>query len=141
MTRLKRLVIAVAMLCMVAACSFACACTTVEEAGALKELTDPYITMYECKEATYGGENFLVGFEYIRITLLDNETMELSFKKQGEKAQKYTCPYSFDEKTGELMAEGGAAGVRFKERILIENGKFTISFPIMEKQLVMRFES
>lgn len=125
---------------LAAACVFLCSCT-IDTNSSLKELTDPYITRYECTYAACGDKEFLDEFDYIRITLTDKENMELSYRKKGDMPRMHSCRYSFNEKTGELTAEGGALGVKFKERVIIENGKFTISFPISGKELVLRFES
>ena len=125
---------------LVAACATLCACT-IDTNSSIKELTDPYITRYECTYAAWGDQEFLEEFDYIRITLTDKEKLELSYKKKGDMPRVHTCRYSFDEKTGELTAEGGALGVKFKERVLIENGKFTIAFPISGKELILRFQS
>ena len=125
---------------LAAACATLCACT-IDTNSSIKELTDPYITRYECTYAAWGDQEFLEEFDYIRITLTDKEKLELSYKKKGDMPRVHTCRYSFDEKTGELTAEGGALGVKFKERVLIENGKFTIAFPISGKEFILRFQS
>ena len=125
---------------LAAACATLCACT-IDTNSSIKELTDPYITRYECTYAAWGNQEFLEEFDYIRITLTDKEKLELSYKKKGDMPRVHTCRYSFDEKTGELTAEGGALGVKFKERVLVENGKFTIAFPISGKELILRFQS
>ena len=81
------------------------------------------------------------GYEYIRITLADESNMELSYKKPGESEHKFNCRYNCDQTTGELTAEGTALGIKMRESVKIENGKFTISLPLLGKQLVMDFES
>ena len=108
---------------IIALCAPLCACS-ISADSSLKELTDPYITRYECTRAEWGGQNFLDGYDYVRITLLDRENMELSYKK-----------------TGELKAGAGAPGIEFTEEIKIENGKFTISLPLLGRELIMQFES
>ena len=61
---------------LAAACVFLCSCT-IDTNSSLKELTDPYITRYECTYAAWGDKEFLDEFDYIRITLTDKENMEL----------------------------------------------------------------
>ena len=107
----------------------------------LIEGTDPYITRYECTRAEWDGKNFLDEFDYVRITLLDKESMAFEYKKTGEKAHSYKCAYEYDDKTGELKAGAGALDIEFTEEIKIENGKFTISLPLLGRELIMQFES
>lgn len=116
-----------------------CACR-IEADSSLKELTHPYITRYECTSAAYGGEDILGGFEYIRITLLDESRLELAFRQKGGRAHAVKSGYTFDEDTHELCAEIGALGVKVKERVIVENGRFTISLPLRGKQLILNFE-
>ena len=129
---------AAAALCLPLCCLSAC--KDIADSS-LKELTKPYITRYECVLAEWGGNNFLEDFDYIRITLNDSTNMELAYKKTGESEHTFECAYTYDDDTGILRAEGTALGVKHTESVKIEDGKFTISFPLMGKQLVMRFES
>ena len=113
-----------AAFCAVAAlCALLCACN-ISTDSSLKELTHPCVTRYECTYARWGETDFLEEFDYIRITLLDTEKMALEYKK-----------------TGELTAEAGALGIKFKEKIKIEDGKFTVSLPLMGSPLIMKFQS
>lgn len=130
-----------AAFCAVAAlCALLCACN-INADSSLKELTHPCVTRYECTYARWGETDFLEEFDYIRVTLLDTEKMALEYKKTGESAHSYECSYTLDEKTGELTAEAGALGIKFKEKIKIEDGKFTVSLPLMGRQLIMKFQS
>lgn len=130
-----------AAFCAVAAlCALLCACN-ISADSSLKELTHPCVTRYECTYARWGETDFLEEFDYIRITLLDTEKMALEYKKTGESAHSYECSYVLDEKTGELTAEAGVLGIKFKEKIKIEDGKFTVSLPLMGRQLIMKFQS
>jgi 2',3'-cyclic-nucleotide 2'-phosphodiesterase (5'-nucleotidase family) len=65
--------------------------------------------------------------------------LEVNFKKKGEKKHAYETPYTIDEDTGEFSAEIGILGFKFKQTTIIKDGKFTLSMPILSKQLVMKF--
>lgn len=123
-----------------AACALFCSCTTDAESS-LKELTHPYIARYECTMLNYGGVEMYDRFDYIRITLEDRDEMLAEYKLKGGKPHEYRCGYTYDQKTGEFYADCGAAGFMPKQPIIIENGSFTISFPVAGRQLTMRFES
>ena len=137
----RRFAAIILIACAAALCAvIPCACR-IEADSSLKELTHPYVTRYECTSATYGGQDILGGFEYIRITLLDESELELAFKPKNGRARAVKSGYTFDGDTHELCAEIGAPGVKVKEKVIVENGKFTVSFPLRGKQLILNFES
>lgn len=115
------------------------ACSMTAE-GSLKTITKPYIAQYRCIEARLGEENLLDDYEDITITLLDREELEVSFKPKGKEKHSFQVPYTFDPKTHELSGEAGILGYRLKEKVIIENGSFTISKALGKKQLVMKFQ-
>lgn len=51
-----------------------------EASGSVKSLTKPYIGEYECVEARLGETDLLEKYEYIKITLIDDKKLEISFK-------------------------------------------------------------
>ncbi len=111
------------------------------EMGSLKALTKPYIAHYECYEGSFGGDDVMEKFDYVEIILQDKENLLLSYKfKDGEK-QKVESKYKFNNETHELTADIGIFGFRFKESVVVENGKFTVSKPIGTKQLIMKFKT
>lgn len=110
-------------------------------AGSLKSITRPYIAQYECKEATFGGEDILDKFDYIEINLADKEKLQLIFKLKNGERHVYDGKYTFDVKTRELSADIGVMGVKFKKTTTVKNGKFTVSKTIGKKQLIMQFKA
>ena len=134
-TRIIKTVLLLPLLCL-----FLCA-FTIDESSSLKSLTKPYITTYECTAARLGNENIMEKYEYIRITFLDEEQLEVSLKRKNGRKNSYTCPYTYDEKTKRFNAELGIWGFRFKQDAKIENGKFTLCMPILGRTLLMNFQS
>lgn len=124
----------------VAACLCMCA-FQVDMNSSVKSLTKPYITTYECTYARLGKQDLLEKYDYLKITLLDDKELEVSFKRNKGKKHIYTAPYTYDDETGELKAEIGILGFKFRQATKIENGKFNISMPILGKQLSMVFSS
>jgi hypothetical protein len=118
-----------------------CCAFKIDENSSLKDFTHPYINTYECTYAMFGGDNLLDDFDYFKITLLNKKELEVSFKKQDEAKKSFTCPYEYDKKSGELTAEIGILGYKYRQKVIIKEGKFTISFNILTKPLVMIFES
>lgn len=124
----------IAAACIMTLCAF-----KIDTSSSIKSLTHPYINTYECTFASLGGENLLDTYEYFRITFLDAKELEISFKKFNGKRHAYKCNYTCDDETGELEAEIGILGFRFKQKTKIRNGKFVLSMPILTKQLIMKF--
>ena len=114
---------------------------TVDTNSSLKSLTHPYINTYECTQATLGKEDLLEKYEYFRITFLDKKELEISYKKKNGARRAIKCPYTFDDKTKILQAEFGVLCFKFRQSTMIENGKFTVTMPILGRQLIMNFKA
>lgn len=111
------------------------------EAGSLKALTKPYIAQYECVEAKLGNENLLEKLDYILIVLEDKEKLKFIYKPKNGDKQIIESEYTFNEESRELTAEIGILGYRFRQSTRVENGKFTVSKQIGNKELVMKFKA
>lgn len=137
---MKKKQVLIALIC-IALCvvSLLPACSMSAE-GSIKSLTKPYIAQYKCIEATLGEEDLLAKHDFIYITLLDDEELEVSFKLKGGSKHNFRFPYEFNEDTRELSGEAGILGYKFKERVKVENGEFTISKALGKRQLVMKFQ-
>jgi len=122
-------------------CSFLLCAFTFRADSSVRELTKPYINTYECTDARLGEEDLLEKFDYIKITILDDEELEVSFKKKEGKKKAYVCGYTYDENTKVLCAEIGILGFRFRQQTKIEHGKFSLCMPILGKTLFMNFSA
>lgn len=111
------------------------------EAGSLQALTNPYIAQYECTEAKLGDEDLLEKFDYITLVLEDKEKLQFIYKPKNGNKQIIESNYSFDLETRELTSEIWILGYKFKQSTIVENGKFNVSIPIGNKQLVLKFAS
>ncbi len=120
------------------ACVLMCA-FVVDKNSSLKDLTRPYVNTYECVLARLGEEDLLDDYEFFTITISEDQTLEISFKRKDGKKHSYKCGYEYDAKTGALTAETGILGVRFRQTTTIENGRFTLVIPILCRTLVMVF--
>jgi hypothetical protein len=128
------------LICFAAICCIAAFCAfKIDESNSIKNITKPYINRYECTKATLGDEDLLENYEYFRIDILDGENLELSFKRKDGNVRSYKSTYTYDNDSGELTAEIGILGCKFKQAVIIKNGTFTISMPILYKQLIMNF--
>lgn len=135
MKRRKILLLIPLLLCVLTLCAF-----TFDKTSTLKDLTHPYINTYECTSAKLGDENLLEKYEYFIITFKDDKNLEVSFKRYNGNPHSYVCEYSVNQDTNELTAEIGILGFKFRQTTIIENGKFTLSMPILGRPLIMVFE-
>ncbi len=123
----------ISILTLLSACS-------VSATGSIKSITKPYIAQYECIEARLGTQDLLDKYEFIIITFLDAEEMELSFKQKDGEKKSYKGNYTVNPETREFSAEMGIFGHTFKESTKIEKGEFTITENILSMPLILKFK-
>ena len=116
------------------------ACGSLQANASIKSITKPYIAQYECTEARYGEANILDYYDYIRIVFLNNTEFEIIYKTKGGEKRSYTGTYTIDPATRELEGDMGILGYKFKEKVKVENGQFTISKILGQKELFVKFE-
>ena len=114
---------------------------TLDTKSSVKTLTKPYITTYECNVARLGNEDLLEKYDYLKITFLDDKKLEVSWKRKNGKRRSYECEYFYNDEKGTVEAELGILGFKFRQETKIENGRFTLSMPILGKPLIMIFAS
>lgn len=114
---------------------------TIDDSSSVKDLTKPYITTYECVAARLGNENLMDKYERITIVFLNDKELEVKLNRKNGKNKSYRCEYLYNDKTHALSAEIGILGFKFKQDTIIENGKFTVCMPILDKTLLMNFQS
>lgn len=107
--------------------------------GSLKYITKPYIAQYECVEARLGDIDLLEKYEYMRIIFVDGENMTFEFKPKGGEKRSFDGKYTLDNKTRELEGEIGVLGFKFREKVILQNGKFALSLPFLGKELTVKF--
>lgn len=125
----------IAIFIILISCAF-----TIDEDSSIKELTHPYMNTYECTRATLGDTNLLEDYDYFRIIIGEKNQLKIMYRKKDGSCNEFDSTYKFNEKTNELTAEIGIMGFNYKQKTIITDGRFTITMPIMSKQLVMIFE-
>lgn len=129
-----------ALLLILPACASSASATDGGAGGSLKSITKPYIGEYECVEARLGETEFLDKYDYIKISLLDDEKIEISYKPKDGQKKSYTGAYTVNPDTRELTGELGILGIKFREKTKIVNGKFTLTTNILAAPLIMKFK-
>ena len=136
----RKFAIYTAIILLILCFSTVMAACNASEKGSVKAITKPYIAQYECTEATLSGKDILKDFEFIRVTFLDGKSLEVSFKRSGEKKHAVICPYVVDSRTREFTADFGFLGMKFQQSTHIENGQFTVARQIGNHELVFKFK-
>ena len=106
--------------------------------GDLKDITKPYLGVYECIEATLNGEDFLDKYDYISIELKDNGKFLLYMREAGKKQRKMTGKYTYDREKQEFRVNG--SGNVFKRKFTLQEGVLNVYLQIGSKNLLLKFE-
>ncbi|MDE7329645.1 MAG: hypothetical protein K2N30_00910, partial [Clostridia bacterium] len=113
---MKRKLSLLVLLCALVSVAATLSACSISASGSIKSITKPYIAQYECIEARLGTQNLLEKYEYIIITFLDSEEMEISFKPNDGEKKSFKGNYSVDPETREFSGEMGIFGYTFRER-------------------------
>ena len=107
--------------------------------SSLKEITKPYLGVYECTQAQLNNVDCLDRFSYINLELKsDNEFTLYYCEKNGEGKQE-SGKYQYDANKQKLTLTGGVGGF-FKREFPLKEGILTITIPLGEKTLSFKFE-
>ncbi len=139
-TKKSRILLLISVIAALLALVFTLPACTIKAEGSIQSITRPYIAQYECTKARLGEKNLLDDYDYVRFVLLDKNQLELEYKPKNGEKQTRTGTYQLDPQTRELTAEIGLLGYRFKESVILEKGRFTVTKPIGTKELVLVFE-
>ena len=107
--------------------------------GDLKEITKPYLGVYECVEAKINGENYGEDFAYIHLELKSDETFILYYKEKKGEERRETGKYQYNpkDKTVTMRLDEHAF---FKREFPLEKGILTINVPIGEHIFLLKFK-
>lgn len=105
----------------------------------LKEITKPYLGVYECRNAQLGGKDLLEDFSFIHLELKSkNECCLYYGNQEGKKVcLKGKYVYDRDKQTISLQFKEGKM---FKREFPLKNGEIIISLPLANKQLCIIFQ-
>lgn len=102
----------------------------------IKEITKPYLGVYECKEARLGNEDYLQRFEDITLELKGDGEFILTFQEKGGKIRREKGKYTYDEKRGVVTLDGGS----MKREFPLKNGELRFQLSLGGKWLSVLFE-
>ena len=137
---MKRKVLLISVIIMIFSAFITMSACTLSAEGSIKAITKPYMAEYECIEARLGNNNLLEKYDYIIISLLDKDTMEVSFKPKNSDKKTFKGNYKVNTETREFTGEVGILGASFKETVKIEKGEFIITKNILSMPIIMKFK-
>lgn len=106
--------------------------------GELKEITKPYLGVYECKAATLGDEDVLSRFAYVNIELKKGDVCTLYYREKNGKRKEVKGKYSYDKEAETITLSPDVLDF-FKREFPLKDGEILISLPMGGKMLSMRF--
>ena len=106
--------------------------------GDLKDIAKPYLGVYECKEATLNGKDFLDEYEYIHLELKTDEQFIIHLCEKGKKKMELSGKYVYDREKGEFRVSG--AGNIFKRKFVLQEGVLQVYLHLGKKNLLLKFE-
>lgn len=104
----------------------------------LKDIAKPYLGEYECKSAQLGEKDCLEQFSYVRLELKGEGNFILYYKEKEGKKKECAGKYVYEKEKGVLMLMD-KNGI-FKREFPLNEGILTISLPIGERNLILKFE-
>ena len=107
--------------------------------SSLKDITKPYLGVYECREAKLDEIDYLDKFDYIRLELQRKNRCLFTYKIKGEKSKQERGNYEYDKRNQTITFQ--AEGMPFlKKQFPLRDGELTILVTFGGKTLKMRFE-
>lgn len=107
------------------------------EACSLKEITNPHLGIYECKQAELSGKDYLEYFDYIHLELKPEGEFLLHYREKDGESKEETGKYEYDRETGTLTILGKGT---FQREFSLKEGILTISVPLGAQTLTLTFE-
>lgn len=106
--------------------------------GDLKDIAKPYLGVYECKEATVNGKDFLDEYEYIHLELKTDGKFIVHLCENGKKKKDISGKYVYDREKGEFRVLG--VGNVFKRNFSLKEGVLHVYLQLGKKNLLLKFE-
>lgn len=124
-------------LCVIFASAFV-GCKT-EDLSSLYSLSKPYLTEYECTQATLAGKDMLHLFKYVQVEFKEDGVFTVRAKPKIGVLYKKDGKYTFNEDTKIFSAKLNVLGKNYSKSFKLQKGAFTVSVNYSGKQLVMKF--
>ena len=107
--------------------------------GELRDITKPYLGVYECTQASLSEEDILSRLDDLKLELKDKGQYVLYYKEKGAKTKKVTGKYRYNNQseTLTLCVKGSPF---FRRSFPMRKGVLTVTVPYGQKTLRLQFE-
>ena len=109
--------------------------------GNLKEITKPYLGVYECTQAKFGSKDVKSEFKSLTVELTSGGEFCLRYALKNGLRDERCCKYSYDEKTGEIILSPDFLPKEIfgkKNKVVLKDGTITAFIRFGRKNLVMK---
>ena len=103
----------------------------------LTDITKPYLGEYECKNATFGGVDYLKNYRYIRLELKADETFVVSYREQNGMPKTVEGNYQYNKEKQTICFQTGEG---IKREFPLEKGTLYVTTSLAQKTLRIVFE-
>ena len=104
----------------------------------LKDVTKPYLGVYECTEVKWNREDRLDDFSYIHLELKENGKFTLYYQEKGGKKKKEEGEYTYDKAKQAVVLSGW--GGKLKREFPLKEGVLTLNIHWGHDRLNMKFK-
>ena len=108
--------------------------------GKLTEISRPYLGTYECEYLCVGDENKLESFDYIRIELLADGELKLSYREKEKDRKSISLAYDYDEESKTLIVSQNKGIIKSDKKLFLENGEINLSFALGKYTISAKFK-
>lgn len=126
----------VALICTVMLCPFLLGA---KKTGSVKEITKPYLGVYQCEKILVGGEDRTKKFKVLELELKENGDFYMRGKEKIGKRFQQKGSYLLDEESGEFQIKSDGKIPLKKIEGKYEKGKITVTACLGRKMLVLVF--
>lgn len=107
--------------------------------GGLKEITRPYLGMYECERVLFGGEDKTEEFGPLKLELGPSGKAKLYYRCKNGEAGVSEAEYSYDASARTVTFYAEFMGRKAEKSFPLRDGKLQICLRYGGKMLVMDF--
>ena len=105
----------------------------------LKDITKPYLGVYECKSAQLGEKDLLEEFSHIVLELKTDGVFVLHYGHEKGGKQSLHGKYVYDSEKQTIVLKT-AEKICFQREFPLRKGQIIVSLPIAQRQLCLIFE-
>lgn len=108
--------------------------------GKLADISRPYLGTYECETFRLGSEDKLDGFDFIRVELTTDGTLNLSYRPKGGETKTLPLAYEYDRESNMLTVYAKWGTIKTDKKFTLQNGEINASFSLGKYNVTAKFK-